>query len=101
MLLLVPASLYQRLVMLAAVAVIPVFARDSIDELRQPKPLLHLDNGGIEGSFGRIPWHNVERVTISARWEWPARFRPKLVLHLRHRMQPAPPTRRRWASDLT
>lgn len=35
-------------------------------QLRRPRPSLHLDAEGIEGSFGREPWRNVTRV--SYRW---------------------------------
>jgi hypothetical protein len=92
-------SLYERLLFLGAATVIPFSAREILRELRRPKPALRLDHGGVEGAFGRIPWHNIERISVGARWDWPGYFQPKLILHLRHRVRPASRTRRLWASD--
>lgn len=78
-------SLYERILFLGAAAVIPFTARELLRELRHPKPSLRLDHGGLEGSFGRIPWHNVERISIGTRWDWAGYFQPKVILHLHHR----------------
>jgi hypothetical protein len=40
----------------------------AVGQLRSPKPLFRVDEIGIEGSFGRIPWKNVERISIEYRW---------------------------------
>jgi hypothetical protein len=98
-LLVVQLSVYQRILFLGAAAVIPFAARELLRELRRPKPALRLDHGGIEGAFGRISWHSVERISVGTRWDWTGYFQPKLILHLHHRVRPAPPTRRVWASD--
>jgi hypothetical protein len=92
-------SLYDRILFLVSAAVIPFTARELLRELRRPKPALRLDHGGLEGSFGRIPWHNVERISIGTRWDWAGYFQPKVILHLHHRARPASRTRHAWASD--
>jgi len=42
---------------------------------------------------------NVERISVGTRWDSAGFFQPKLILHLHHRVRPAPSTRRLWASD--
>jgi len=92
-------SVYQRILFLLTAAVIPFTARELHRELRHPKPAVRLDHGGVEGAFGRIAWRNVERISVGTRWDWAGFFQPKLILHLHHRVRPAPSTRRLWASD--
>jgi hypothetical protein len=92
-------GLYQRILFLAAAGGIPFTARELLRELRHPTPALRLDHGGVEGAFGHIPWHNVERISVGARWDWTGYLQPKLILHLRHPMRPRSRTRRAWASD--
>jgi hypothetical protein len=92
-------SVYQRVLFLVSAALIPFVARELFRELRRPKPALRLDHGGIEGAFGRISWHNVERISVGTRWDWPGYLQPRLILHLYHRVRPAPASRRVWASD--
>jgi hypothetical protein len=35
---------------------------------------------------------------VGTRWDWAGYLQPKLILHLRHRARPAPPTRHLWTS---
>jgi hypothetical protein len=91
-------SLPVRVLLLSSAAAWPFVARSVIRDLRSPTPGLRLDRNGIEGTFGRIRWESVVRISISVRWESPGWFKPNVILHLKAQARPAQ-VGGRWASQ--
>ncbi|HMJ00034.1 MAG TPA: hypothetical protein VK488_09390 [Gaiellaceae bacterium] len=50
-------------------------------QIRSPQPVIGLDREAIEGSFGRMPWIDVERISFRWKWMGSAGITRRVVLH--------------------